>query len=321
MITLRSLFIVHALFATSSVFAQAWPSRPVQIVVPFAAGGAVDLVGRVVAQALQDSLKTPFVILNRPGAGGNIGTDVVAKAAPDGQTILLTTNGQSISPAIFKSLSWDPFRDFAPVTQLFATSIVIVTSPKSRLKTLGDVIAAAKARPGELNYGGSGVGNAFHLTMELLKGRAGFDMQMVPYKSDGEIINALNSGDIEIAMLSIATARAQVENGDLRGIAITSPRRSKALPDVPTIAEQGIPGFSAEGYLGFFAPAKTPRDIVDRLWRESKAAMDLPALRTRLEAFAVETVASAPDDFAAFYRADVERFKAIVRDAKIPLQE
>ena len=313
--------MLFCLIAAAPASAQNWPSKPVQIVVPFAAGGAVDLVGRVFSQALQDAMKTPFVIVNRPGAGGNIGTDVVAKAAPDGHTILLTTNGQSISPAIFKSLAWDPFRDFTPVTQLFSTSIVIVTSPKSRLTTLQDVIAAAKARPGDLNYGGTGVGNAFHLTMELLKGRAGFDMRMVPYKSDGEIINALNTGDIEIAMLSIATARPQVENGDLRGIAITSPRRSKALPGVPTVAEQGIPGFSAEGYIGFFAPAKTPREIVERLWREAKAAMDQASLQARLEAFAVESVASSPDEFAAFYRADVERFKTIVRDANIPLQE
>ena len=315
-----ALTVMTALGAQPAA-AQSYPSKPVQIVVPFAAGGAVDLVGRVFAQAMQENMKTPFVVLNRPGAGGNIGTDVAAKAAPDGYTLLLTTNGQSISPAIFRSLSWDPFRDFTPVTQLFSTSIVIVTSPNSVMKNLPDMIALAKSKPGAVFYGGSGVGNAFHLTMELLKGRAGFDMQMVPYKSDGEIINALMSGDIEVAMLSIATAREQVESGRLRALAITAPRRSAALPDVPTVAEQGLPGFAAEGYIGFFAPARTPRDVVERIWSEARTAMASPALQKRLEAFAVTPVGSSPDDFAAFFKADVARFKQIVSDAGIPLQD
>ena len=313
--------IFAAMIASSSAAnAQAWPSKPIQIIVPFAAGGAVDIAGRIFAPQLQEQLKQPVIVVNKPGAGGNIGTDFAAKSAPDGHTILLTTNGQSISPSIFKQLNWSP-DDFAPVTQLFSTFIVIVTGPKSRLQNLQDLIAAAKARPGALNYGGSGVGNAFHLTMERLKFEAGFDMQMVPYKSDGEIINALATGEIEVAMLPHATAKPLIEHGELRAIAATAPKRSPALPNVPTIAEQGMPDFWAIGYQALFAPAKTPRDVVDRLWREARTAMQAPMVKARLDAFSVTPLGSSPEEFATFYKEDVERFRRIVRDARIPLQD
>lgn len=301
--------------------AQTWPQRPIHIVVPFAAGGAVDVTGRLFAQAMQESLNTPVIIDNRPGAGGNVGTEFVARAAPDGYTILLTTNGQSISPAVFKALSWDPFRDFIPVTELYATSIVYAVNPASPLKGLQDMIAAAKARPGEMNYAGTGVGNAFHLTMELLKLRAGFDMQMVTYKSDGEIINALLGNQVQVGLLPISTARAQVLGGALRALANTAPTRSKFLPDAPTIAEQGVPDFSAQGYEAFFAPAGTPPAIVARIYQAARAALDLPLVRERLADFAVEPLGSSPDEFAAFYRDDVARFRQVVRDARIPLQD
>ncbi len=316
----RIALAIFCLFAVPCARAETWPAHPIHIVVPFAAGGAVDITGRLFAQMMQDSLGVPVLIDNRPGAGGNVGTEYVARSQPDGYTILLTTNGHSISPGIFKNLGWKP-EDFIPVSLLFSTSIVIVANPASPVQNLGDLIALARSKPGQLNYGATGVGNAFHLTMELLKLRAGFDMGMVSYKSDGEIINALMGREVEIALLPIATAKAQVEGGALRGLASTMARRSTGLPDVPTIAEQGVPNFSAQGYQAFFAPAGTPRPIVDRLYRAAKAAVESPALQKRLEAYAVEPQGSNPDEFAVFYKADVEKFRAIIRDARIPLQD
>jgi tripartite-type tricarboxylate transporter receptor subunit TctC len=303
------------------VEAQTFPSKPIRIVVPFAPGGAVDVTARVFAQKMQESMKTTVLVDNRPGAGGNVGIENVAKSAPDGYTILLNTNGQSISPAIYKSLPWDPFRDFIPVTQLFSTSVLIGVSPKLPANNLRELIALAKDKPGKLNYGASGIGNSLHLTMELLKLRTAMDIQMVPFRGDAQIIAAMLGEEVQVGSLPISTAKAQVESGTLKGLAVTSPQRAKGLPNVMTVAEQGVPEFSSGGYQAFFVPAGTPRDVVERIYRAAKAALDSPELQKQVEAFGVEAVGSTPDEFAAFYKADVEGFKAIVRDAKIPLQD
>jgi tripartite-type tricarboxylate transporter receptor subunit TctC len=300
--------------------AQTYPSKPLHIVVPFSPGGAVDATARLFATKMQESMGVPVIVDNRPGAGGNVGVEAVAKAEPDGYTILLNTNGQSISPAIYRKLAWDPFKDFIPVTQLFSTSIIIAGSPKLPARNLREFIALAKSKPGKLNYGSSGVGNALHLTMELLKLRTGIDIQMVPFRGDAQIIAALIGEEVQAATIPISTGRAQVEAGVIRGLAVTSAKRSAALPNLPTVAEQGVPGFEAGGYQAFFAPAHTPRDIVERIYREAKKALESPELQKSVKAFAVDSVGSTPDEFAAFYKADVAHFKEIVRDAKIPQQ-
>ena len=303
------------------VSAETYPSKAIRIVVPFSPGGAVDATARLFAQKMQESMKVSVIVDNRPGAGGNVGIDNVAKSPADGYTILLNTNGQSISPAIYKSLPWDPFRDFIPVTQLFSTSVIIAASPKLPVKDLRDLIALAKSKPGKLNYGASGIGNSLHLTMELLKLRTGMDIQMVPFRGDAQIISALIGEEVQVGSLPISTAKAQVEAGILRGLAVTSAHRASGLPSVMTVAEQGLPGFVSGGYQAFFVPAGTPREIVDRIYREAKKALDSPELQKQVAAFGVESVGSTPDEFAAFYKADVESFQAIVRDAKIPLQD
>ncbi len=303
-----------------AALAQAWPSKTIRIVVPFAPGGAIDVMARLLATRMQESLKTPVIVENKAGVGGNLGTDYVAKQPADGYTILYNTNGQAISPATYKSLPFDPFADFVPVTQLFASNLLLAASMKLPAKNLQDFIALAKSKPGALNYGSTGVGNPLHLTMELLKLRTGMNIQMVPYKSDGEVINALMTGDVNVAVVPVVTGKEHVIAGALRGLAVTASRRASGL-DVPTVAEQGVPDFDAGGWQGLFMAAKTPADIVRRVQVEAKKAFETPEMQSRVEAFALLNVFSTPEQFAPFYKAEVENFKRVVREAKIPLQE
>ncbi|HEY8579712.1 MAG TPA: tripartite tricarboxylate transporter substrate binding protein [Beijerinckiaceae bacterium] len=300
---------------------SAWPDRPIRVIVPFAAGGAVDALARVVGAKLQESLKQPVIVENRPGAGGNIATDAVAKAAPDGYTMLLTTNGHAISPSLYKSLPFDPIGDFAPVTQVISSSLLLVANPKLPAKTLPELLALARQKPGALNYGSTGVGNPLHLTMEMLKREAKVDILMVPFRGDAPLNQALVQGDVEMAVVPLSTARPQVEAGTLRAIAVTGEKRSPAMPDVPTVAEQGVPGFASSSWQGLFYPAKTPREIVVRVQQEVAKAMQDPDVLKRLSAFGVDPVASTPDAFAAKVKSDVAAFAKIVEQAKIPKLE
>ena len=300
--------------------AQTWPSKTIRIIVPFAPGGAIDVMARLLAAKMQESLQSTVIIENKPGVGGNLGADYVAKQPGDGYTILYNTNGQAISPATYKSLPFDPFRDFIPVTQLFSSNLLLAANTKVQAKNLQELVTLAKANPGKLNYGSSGIGNPLHLTMELLKLRTGMDIQMVPFKSDGEIINALLNGDVEVAVVPAITGKEHVLGGALRGLAMTAAHRAKGL-DVPTVAEQGVANFNSGGWQGLFVAARTPDEIVQRIQIESKKAFESPELQARVENFALANVFSTPEQFAAFYKSEVENFKRIVRDAKIGLQE
>jgi tripartite-type tricarboxylate transporter receptor subunit TctC len=317
-----SLAIVAAFaaFGSSVARAQTWPTRTVKIVVPFAPGGAIDVMARLLATKMQDSLKQPVIVENRAGVGGNLGADYVAKQPADGYTILYNTNGQAISPATYKSLPFDPFRDFAPVTQIFSSNLLLVASPKLPVKGFQEFVSLVKANPGKFNYGSSGVGNPLHLTMELLKLRTGMDIQMVAYKSDGEIINAVLGAQIDAAIVPVVTGKQHVLAGAMKGLGVTAAHRAPGL-DVPTIAEQGLPDFDAGGWQGLFMAAKTPPDIVARVQLEAKKAFDAPDMAAKIESFGLTGVYSTPEAFADFYRKDVDNFKRVVREAKIPLQE
>lgn len=306
--------------ASSPVFAQDYPNRPIRIVVPFAAGGAVDALARVVGNKLSEQLGQPVLVENKAGAGGNIAADTVAKAAPDGYTILLTTNGQAISPALYKSLPYDTEKDLLPVTILIDSQLVLIASPKFAATSLKDLIAAAKAEPGKLSYGSTGIGNPLHLTMELLKAEAGIDVLNVPYRGDAPMATALLAGEVQMAVVPIATSRANIEANAVKAIAITSLKRSKALPNIPTVAEQGIAGFDMSSWQGFFMPANTPRPIVERIARETKKALESPDVKARIEGFAAEVIANSPDEFAKSFKEDLARYAKIVKQAKIPLQ-
>jgi tripartite-type tricarboxylate transporter receptor subunit TctC len=305
----------------AAALAQGYPSKPVHIVVPFAAGGAVDTLARLLGAKLADAFNQPVIVDNRPGAGGNLGADAVAKAAPDGYTILQNTNGQAISPALYRALPFDPIRDFIPVTQLVATATVVVANPNLPVSSLNELVALAKSRPGRLNYGMTGVGNQLHLTMEMLKRAAGIDLQAIPYRGDAPLNAALIAGDIDVAIVPIATARPLIESGRLRALAVTGAARSPALPHVPTVAEDALPGFESSGWQGYFVPANTPRDVVTIIQRAAVKALSAPNVLERLKAFGNEPVGSTPAEFDAKFRADLVLFAKIVREAHIPVQD
>jgi tripartite-type tricarboxylate transporter receptor subunit TctC len=309
-----------AAFTSTGASAQNYPNQPVRIVVPFAAGGAVDIVARVVGQKMSESLGQPVVIENKPGAGGNLAADTVARAAPDGYTMLLTTNGHAISPSLYRTLPFDAVKDFIPVTQLIESPLLLVASNKLSANSVQELVALAKQKPGVLNYGSTGVGNPLHLSMEMLKNETGADIANVPYKGDAPLNTALISGEIDLAIVPVATGRANVDNKLVKGIAVTSASRAKALPNLPTVAEQGIKGFDMGSWQGFFVPAKTPDAIVQRLYQEAKKALAAPDVRERLAKFVAEPVGSTPEAFAKKFNDDVSKYAKIVKEAKIPLQ-
>jgi len=304
-----------------SATAEDYPSKPVRIVVPYPAGGTIDAVARLVGQKLQESFKEPVVIENRPGASGNIGADVVAKSAPDGYTILLATNGQASTPAVFRKLPYDAEKDLLPVTQLNTSTLVLVANPKLPARSVPELIAFAKTVPGGLNYGSTGVGNPLHLTMEMLKMKAGIEMVMVPFRGDAPLLTALLANDIHLAVSPVPTAQSHIQSGALRALALTRATRTSALPDVPTIAEQGFPDFDTSSWHGFFVPAKTPDEIVRRIYRETKKALESPDVRERLLSLGAEPVATSPEEFSALFKSDMEKFAKVVKDARIPLQD
>src|SRR5882762_884465 len=310
---LATLFGALALLAIgiSAANAQPYPSKPIRIIVPFAAGGAVDALARIISARLQETLGQPVIVENRAGAGGMTGADLVAKAPPDGYTILQNTNGQAISPAIYRTLPCDTLRDFIPVTQLVATSTVLVANPKLPAKTVQELIALAKAQPGKLNYGMTGVGNSLHLTMEMFKRAAGIDIQAIPYRGDALLNPALIAGEVDVAIVPIATVVPLIEGGQLRALAVNSARRSAVLPNVPTVSEDAIPGFEASGWQGYFVPAGTPRDIVERIQRETAKAIASPETNERIKAMGNEPVGSTSEAFDAKFKADVARFIAV----------
>jgi tripartite-type tricarboxylate transporter receptor subunit TctC len=307
--------------ATTGVSAQTYPDRPIKIVVPFAPGGAVDSLARIVGAKLQEAMKQPVIVENRPGAGGNIAADAVAKSAPDGYTLLLTTVGHAISPSLYKKLSYDPQNDFTPVTQIISASLLLVTNPKFPAQDLDGLLKIARERPGVLNYGSTGVGNPLHLTMEMLKVSGKVDIQMVPFRGDAPLNQALVQGDVEMAVSPLGTAAPQVESGALRAIAVTGAKRSALMPDVKTIAEQGFPGFSTDSWQGLLAPAKTPAAIVAKIQQEVAKALDDPAIVKRINGFGSEPVASTPEQFTAFLNAEIQKYARLVKEAKVPLQD
>jgi tripartite-type tricarboxylate transporter receptor subunit TctC len=316
-----ALAIALAAFTSGSALAQSYPSKPIRIIVPFVAGGAVDALARMVGAKVSEQIGQPVIVENRPGAGGNVAADAVAKSPPDGYTILQNTNGQAISPAIYRSLPFDVVRDFIPVTQLVASQLVLAASPKLAATSVSELIALAKAKPGSLNYGMTGVGNPLHLTMEMFKIAAGVDIQAVPYKGDAAIFPALITDEIQVAVVPMATSLGHVRGGSVRALAVAGAKRSAALPDVPTVAEGGLAGFESTSWQGWFVPANTPREIVGVIREAARKALSEPDVLERLRVTGNEAVGSTSEEFAARFKADLAKFAGIVKDAKIPVQD
>ena len=312
-VVVAMLFGVHA-------FAQSYPARPVRMVVPFAAGGAVDTVARALGQKLMETWKQPMLVDNRPGAGGNIAAVYVAKAPADGHTLLITTQGFAISPGLYKKLPFDAVRDFAPVTQLTSSFVVLVANPQLPAASAEELIALAKSRPGAINYGSTGIGAPPHLLGEILKSITGTDMLHVPYKGDAPLSQALLAGEVQLAFMPLAGVLSHIRSGRLLALGVSSKARSATMPDVPTLTEAGIP-FEFTGWLGIFAPAGAPRDITVQIQQEMAKAIVAQDMRERWPAWGYEPVGSTPEQFAAKFTADLATYAKVIRKAGIPLQE
>ena len=293
--------------------AQEYPARSVRLVLPFPAGGGSDLVARVVAQKLTVSLGQTVLVDNRAGASGNIAAEIVVKSPPDGHTLLFGNSSLSISPAIFKKLSYDPVRDLIPISMASSYPFALVVHPSLPVKTVKDLVALAKSKPGMLDYASAGAGTMSHMAMEMLRVKSGTRMTHLPYKGAAPASMALLSGEAHVAFVVMPVAQVQVRAGKLRGLGVAAPKRSPVLPDVPTMIEAGIDGHIALQWNGMFAPAKTPQPILDRLYREMAKAIAEPDVRQRFEAEGATPVGSSPAEFAAYFRTEAATWADVAK--------
>ncbi len=300
--------------------AQTYPTKPIRLLVPFAPGGVGDLTGRAVAQKMGEALGQQVIVDNRPSAGGIVATEIVAKAAPDGYTLLLMNNTNSVSAALFRKLPYDTVKDFSMVTTLGAFSIVMFTAPDSPFKSVRDLITYAKANPGKLNVGTINIGSTQHLSAELFKSMAGVDVVHVPFNSTGAVVTGLRGNNIQFAFEFLAPVLGQIKGGALRPLAGTPASRFTVLPDVPTVAESGVPGYEVTAWNGVAVPAGTPRPIIDRLNREVHAAVNAPDLKKRFQELGVEPNLRTPEASRAFLVADIAKWNAVIDKARIPRQ-
>jgi tripartite-type tricarboxylate transporter receptor subunit TctC len=313
--------LLLALVASATTHAQTYPAKPVRIVVGFSAGGAIDIVGRRLAQKLSESLGQQFVVENRVGAGSVIGTDYVAKAAPDGYTLLLSgVTGLAAGASVFKQLPYDTRRDFAPIVLVLQNPAVLLVHPSVPSRTVKEFIALVKARPGKLNYASSGAGGGQHLAAEMFIMTTGVNLVHVPYKGAAPALNDLVGGQVDLMFESIPTSAIQfIETGKLRALAVTSPRRSGLLPDVPTMQEAGLKGFEFRTWMGLAAPAGTPRDVIARLNAATNKAIASGDLRVWLEGLGLEAAGGTPEQFHAFLEKEIEMYAKIVKASGMPL--
>lgn len=307
-----------ALLACSPASAQApdaWPTKPVRLILPFPPGGGTDILGRVIAERLTARLGQPVVAENRGGAGGNVGAEVAAKSAPDGYTIVLVAPSLAISPSLYANLNYDPVKDFAPVSLVASVPNVMITNPSVAARTMQEFIALAKGKPGVMNFGSGGRGTSNHLAGELFNIVAGVKLVHVPYKGVNLAMNDVLSGQIQLVVIGIPAAAPHVKAGRLRALALVAAQRSPVLPDVPTVAEAGLPGFEVITWYGILAPAGTPRPIVARLNTELVSIMHAAELKGRLEAMATEPVTSTPEEFADLIKREIAKWSDVVRRA------
>ena len=314
--------LAFAAMLAGAAQAQDYPARPVRLVVPYAAGGNADIFGRILAQKLGDALKQPFVVENRAGANGGIGADFVAKSPPDGYTLLVTANGPIVvNPVLYAKVPYDPVRDFAPVAQCTVYQYVLVTLAGSSIKSIADLIDAARARPGAVSYGSTGVGGGNHLAGELFALATGTQLTHVPYKGSAPALADLLGGQLTFMFDTVITSVPQIRAGKLRAFAVSSLKRASALPDVPTLDEAGIRGFDISQWQGVLAPGGTPKAIIDRLNAETVKSLRAPEVRERLVTQGGnEIVTGSPEEFAALIKNDLQMYAKLIKDAKVPAQ-
>jgi tripartite-type tricarboxylate transporter receptor subunit TctC len=312
------LATVGLLFAASWVAAQSYPAKPIRIIVPFPAGGIADLFGRVIGQKFSEAWGQPVVVDNRPGAGGNIGAEIVAKSPPDGYTLVTGSIGtHAVNVSLFSKLPYDPIRDFAPVSLIMEAEGLLVVHPSVPARSVKDLIALARSRPGQLSYASAGHGTAAHLAGELFKSMAKVDMVHVPYKGNVPAITDLIAGQTSLLFATMPTVLPQVQAGRLRALAVTSSARSPAAPQLPTIAEAALPGYSVTNWIGIFAPAGTPREVVLKLNGEIVRTMQAPDIQKRLLNEGAKFTPWSPDQFASFVNAELAKWAKVVKEAGI----
>ncbi len=300
--------------------AQDYPTKTVKIIVPFGAGGPADVFSRQLAQALQESLKETFVVEDRPGAGSIIGTNEVAKAAPDGYTLLTMSNTHTVNESLKHDKPFQLMRDFVPVAGINSSDLVMVVNPSVPAKNLKEFIALAKRKPGKLNYGSSGPGTPYHMAAELFKSMTGTDIVHVPHKASGEMRNAVIGGHVQMAFDAVTTMAANVKAGQVRALGTSSTKRTTVLPDVPTIAEAGVPGYESTIWLGIMAPKGTPKAVVDRLNAEINKAINRPEILAVWEKQGAIPLVMTPAQFDAFLHKDIEKWAKVVKEAGLEQQ-
>jgi tripartite-type tricarboxylate transporter receptor subunit TctC len=318
---IAALFAVAAAVSISACPARAddYPSRPVKIIVPFGAGGPTDVYARAVADKLQKALHQPFVIENRPGAGTTIGTDVVVKAAPDGYTLLMVSGTQTVNETLYSHKPYHLMRDLVPIAPLIDSDLVLVVNPSVPAKNLGELLALARAKPGTLNFGSSGPGSNYHMAVELLKNLTGIDVVHVPYKGSTGMRTDILSGQIQMLFDSVPTMAPWIQAGKVRALGTSGTTRSPILPNVPTVAEAGVPGFQATLWVGFMAPKGTPMPIVEKLNHEITKILQDPALKEAWAKQGATPVTMAQPQFASFMQAQVDKWAKVIKANHIRL--
>jgi len=305
--------------APATLFAQSYPARTVRFIVPFSPGGGTDLVARLLAQKLTESLGAPFIVENRPGAGGAVGTAIVAKSPPDGHTLVVVSSSHSINPSVQKSLPYDTQRDLACVSLLMSGPALLVTHPSVPATTVKELIALARAKPGALAFGSAGIGTPPHLGAELFKMMAKVDMTHVPYKGNAAAFIDVMSGEISVMFPNIVSGLPHVRRGKMRGMAVSSKQRAPIAPEIPTVNESGLPGYEMGSWFGLVAPAGTPPAVIGKLQQETAKALRLPDVRDRLSSQGAVAIGSTPGEFRAFLAAETARWAKVIKASGMKL--
>jgi tripartite-type tricarboxylate transporter receptor subunit TctC len=313
---MKVLLAALALAASTAVQAQAWPSKPIRYIVIFAPGGTTDILARLIAPKLSDALGQPVVVENRPGAGGNNGAEMIAKAAPDGYTIGSgTVSSHAINATLYSKLPYDPAKDFAPITMLATLPNMLVVHPSLGVNNVAELVALLKANPNKYSFGSAGNGTSQHMSGEMFKTMTGTSMQHIPYKGSGPMIPDLLAGTISMSFENITTAYPPAKQGRLKALAVTTSKRSFVAPDVPTMQEAGLAGYDITSWQALFAPAGTPKEIIARLHAETAKALKAPDVAKRLEELGLDAGGMPPEELAAIIRADIPRLGKVVRDS------
>lgn len=315
---LRIVSMALVLLVCATVQAREWPTRPIDLLVGFTPGGSVDIAARLIGEKLGARFGQPVIVENRPGAAGNIAAGLAARAPHDGYTVYVATSVNAVSPHLYKKLSYDPVKDFAPVCRWITTAYILVVNPALPVHSVQDLVAYAKANPGKLNFGSTGIGSPAHLAGELLDLRAGIKMTHVPFKGGPEAMSAILGGQVQLTFAPIPVALPLMRSGRIRALAITSLHPSKLVPDLPTVAQQGFPGFQIISWYGAMVPAGTPKPIIDRLSEAMQAVLATKDVSTKLAVQGLEPAPLSPSHFADFFKHEIDSYSELMAKAKIP---